>query len=49
MDALPAHDLSRLFHKPEYLKSMAVMSALPDERLQAFTDVWLEIKAYYAS
>jgi spermidine/putrescine transport system substrate-binding protein len=49
MDALPGDDLSRQFHKPEYLKSMAVMSALPDERLQAFTDLWLEIKAYYAS
>ncbi|HEU0096144.1 MAG TPA: extracellular solute-binding protein [Rhizomicrobium sp.] len=48
MDALPADDLSRLVHKPEYLKTMGIMGALPDDRREAFNNLWQEVKAFYA-
>ncbi|MBO9135387.1 extracellular solute-binding protein [Rhizobium sp. B230/85] len=46
--ALPADDLSRQVHKPEYLKTMGIMSALPDDRREAFNNLWQEVKAFYA-
>lgn len=45
---LPADDLSRQVHKPEYLKTMGIMSALPDDRREAFNNLWQEVKAFYA-
>ncbi|WP_042954858.1 ABC transporter substrate-binding protein [Rhizobium leguminosarum] len=48
LEALPADDLSRQVHKPEYLKAMTIMSALPDDRREAFNNVWQEVKAFYA-
>lgn len=48
MDRLPADDLMRQVHKPEYIETMSIMSALPDDRRQAFSDLWQEMKAYYA-
>jgi spermidine/putrescine transport system substrate-binding protein len=38
LEALPADDLSRQVHKPEYLKTMGIMSALPDDRREAFNN-----------
>jgi spermidine/putrescine transport system substrate-binding protein len=35
-------------HKPEYLKTMGIMSALPDDRREAFNNAWQEVKAFYA-
>jgi spermidine/putrescine transport system substrate-binding protein len=49
MEKLPADDLNRLIHKPEYLKSMTIQSALPDDRREAFNNLWQEVKAFYAS
>lgn len=46
--SLPADDLSRQVHKPEYLKTMGIMSALPDDRREAFNNLWQEVKAFYA-
>lgn len=46
--ALPADDLTALVHKPEYMKSANVMSALPDDRREAFNNAWEEVKAFYA-
>ena len=46
--ALPADDLSAQVHKPEYLVSKNVMSAMPDERREAFNNLWQEVKAFYA-
>ena len=48
MDALPDGDLNKQIHKPEYLSKLQFMGALPDERRQAFNDLWEEVKAYYA-
>ncbi len=49
MGKLPADDLNRLIHKPEYLKTMRVQSALTDDQRQAFNNLWEEVKAFYAS
>ena len=48
MDALLEGDLNKQIHKPEYLAKLQFMGALPDERRQAFNDLWEEVKAYYA-
>jgi spermidine/putrescine transport system substrate-binding protein len=48
MAQLPADDLNRQIHKSEYLSKLQFMSALPDERRQAFNDAWEEVKAFYA-
>ena len=48
MGQLPADDLNRQIHKAEYLSKLQFMSALPDDRRQAFNDVWEEVKAFYA-
>lgn len=48
MDTLPADDLNKLIHKPEYLSKLQFMGALPEERRQAFNDLWEEVKAFYA-
>jgi spermidine/putrescine transport system substrate-binding protein len=48
MAQLPADDLNRQIHKSEYLSKLQFMSALPDERRQAFSDGWEEVKAFYA-
>lgn len=48
MDKLPADDLNKQIHKPEYLKQLQFMQSLPDERRQAFLDLWEETKAFYA-
>ena len=47
--ALPATDLNKVIHKPDYLTSLQFMGALPDERRQAFNDLWEEVKAFYAA
>ena len=49
MEKLPADDLMRQVHKPEYIDTMSIMSALPDERRTAFNDLWQELKTYYAA
>ncbi len=49
MAMLPADDLNRQIHKPDYLATLQFMGSLPDERRQAFNDLWEEVKAYYAS
>ena len=46
--ALPADDLNRQIHKPEYLSKLQFMGALPDDRRQAYNDMWEEAKAFYA-
>ncbi|SEF15156.1 spermidine/putrescine transport system substrate-binding protein [Rhizobiales bacterium GAS191] len=48
MSQLPVDDLNRQIHKSEYLSKLQFMSALPDDRRQAFNDVWEEVKAFYA-
>src|SRR5882724_3308184 len=48
MAQLPADDLNRQIHKSEYLTKLQFMSALPDDRRQAFNDAWEEVKAFYA-
>ena len=48
MQALPPGDLNRQIHKPEYLDKLQFMGALPDDRRQAFNDLWEEVKAHYA-
>ncbi len=48
LNSLPADDLSRQVHNPDYLKTMSIMSALPDDRREAFNNVWQEVKAFYA-
>ncbi|ULJ75635.1 ABC transporter substrate-binding protein [Rhizobium gallicum] len=48
MESLPADDLSRQIHKPEYIATMSIMSALPDDRREAFNNLWQEVKAFYA-
>jgi len=49
MEKLPADDLNRVIHKPEYLKTMTIQSALPDDRREAFNNLWQEVKAFYAA
>lgn len=49
MDKLPADGLMRQIHKQEYIKTMSVMSALPDARRQQFNDLWTQMKTFYAS
>jgi spermidine/putrescine transport system substrate-binding protein len=49
MEKLPADDLNRLIHKPEYLKTMTIQSALPDDRRESFNNLWQEVKAFYAA
>lgn len=48
MEKLPADDLNRLVHKPEYLKTMALQSPLSDDTREAFNNLWTEVKAFYA-
>ena len=48
MDKLPADDLNRLVHKPEYLKTMSIQSALADDVRESFNNLWQEVKAHYA-
>jgi len=48
MDALPADDLNKTVHKPEYLDQLQFMSSLPDERRNQFLQIWEETKAFYA-
>ncbi|CAM5769606.1 spermidine/putrescine ABC transporter substrate-binding protein [Labrys miyagiensis] len=48
MEQLPADDLNRQIHKAEYLTKLTFMAALPDDRRQAFNDLWEEVKAFYA-
>ncbi len=48
MDQLPADDLNRQIHKADYLTKLTFMAALPDDRRQAFSDLWEEVKAFYA-
>lgn len=45
---LPADDLSAQVHKAEFMVSKNVMSAMPDERREAFNAAWQEVKAFYA-
>ncbi len=49
MAALPEGDLNKQIHKPEYLGKLQFMGALPDDRRQAYADLWEEVKAFYAS
>jgi len=48
MAQLAADDMSKQIHKSEYLSKLQFMSAMPDERRQAFADAWEEVKAFYA-
>jgi spermidine/putrescine transport system substrate-binding protein len=48
MAQLAADDMSKQVHKSEYLSKLQFMSAMPDERRQAFADTWEEVKAFYA-
>jgi spermidine/putrescine transport system substrate-binding protein len=48
MNELPASDLNRQIHKPEYLSKIQFMGTLPDDRRQAYNDLWEEVKAFYA-
>ena len=48
MQSLPPDNLNRTIHNPEYLTKLKFMGPLPDERRQAFLDLWEETKAYYA-
>ena len=48
MGMLPADDLNRKIHDPSYLSKLQFMGALPDDRRQAYNDLWEEVKAYYA-
>lgn len=49
MAALPADNLNRQIHKPEYLAQLQFMAPIPDERRRAFNDLWEEVKASYAN
>ena len=49
MEALPADDLNRKIHNPDYLAKLQFMGALPDDRRQAYNDLWEEVKAFYAA
>jgi len=48
MNELPADDLNREVHKPEYLSKLQFMSFLPDDRRETINALWDEVKAYYA-
>jgi spermidine/putrescine transport system substrate-binding protein len=48
MAQLPTDDMNKQIHKSEYLSKLQFMSAMPDERRQAFADTWEEVKAFYA-
>nr|WP_153005453.1 extracellular solute-binding protein [Aureimonas ureilytica] len=48
MDKLPADDLNRRVHDPKYLETMTIMAPQPDERREAFSNLWQEVKASYA-
>ena len=45
---LPADDLSAQVHQPQYLVPANVMSAVPDDRREAYNNLWQEVKAFYA-
>ena len=49
MDKLPVDDLNRAVHDSGYLTTMTLMQPLPDERRDAFNNLWQEVKAFYAS
>lgn len=49
MGRLPADDLNRRTHDPAHLASVHMMSPLPDERREAWNDLWQEVKAHYAA
>jgi spermidine/putrescine transport system substrate-binding protein len=49
MQQLPAGNLAHEVYKPEYLSKLQFMSAMPDDRRQAFSDLWEEVKAFYAA
>lgn len=49
MDRLPADDMMRQVHKTEYLDTMSIMAALPDDRRETFNSLWQELKTYYAA
>jgi spermidine/putrescine transport system substrate-binding protein len=49
MDKLPADDLNKQIHKAEYLSKLQFMSPLSDDQRTAFSDLWQETKAFYAS
>lgn len=48
LSALPADDLTRTVHKTEYLKTTSFVSGIPDDRREAFNNIWQEVKAFYA-
>ena len=48
MEELPATDLNRQIHKAEYLPKLQFMGTLPEDRRQAYNDLWEEVKAFYA-
>ena len=48
MEQLPATDLNRQIHKPEYLSKLQFMGSLPEDRRQSYNDLWEEVKAFYA-
>lgn len=48
MNQLPADDLNKKVHKPEYLTKLQFMASMPDDRRHAFSDLWEEVKASYA-
>jgi spermidine/putrescine transport system substrate-binding protein len=48
MAQLAADDMNKQIHNNEYLSKLQFMSAMPDERRQAFADLWEEVKAFYA-
>jgi spermidine/putrescine transport system substrate-binding protein len=49
MARLPADDLNRKVHDPSYLPATHMMSPLPDERREAWNNLWQEVKAHYAA
>ncbi len=49
MASLPEGDLNRVIHDPKYLATLQFMGALPDDRRQAYNDLWEEVKAFYAA
>ena len=48
MATLPDDDLNKKIHDPALLPTLQFMGGLPDDRRQAFNDLWEEVKAYYA-
>ncbi|MGF1623322.1 MAG: PotD/PotF family extracellular solute-binding protein [Alphaproteobacteria bacterium] len=49
MEGLPPGDLNAEVHKAEYFSELQMMADLPDDRRQAFVDLWEEVKAHYAA